>query len=65
MTNHTIITGPKTLPTAPVPRFCSLKRPVRMTSEMGTIHAVSLGSTSVTPSTAEITEIAGVIIESP
>ncbi|MEY5060002.1 MAG: hypothetical protein RJA51_1749 [Actinomycetota bacterium] len=63
--NHTSITGPNTLPTAPVPRFCTMKRPVMMAMAMGTTHDSNDDETFSRPSTAESTEIAGVMTPSP
>ena len=34
--NHTTITGPNTLPTAPVPRRWTMNSPARMTTAIGT-----------------------------
>ena len=63
--NHTIITGPNTAPTVPVPVRWMANRAIRITTEIGTTHASAAGATISMPSTAESTEIAGVIIPSP
>ena len=63
--NHTIITGPNTLPTAPVPLLCTRNSTTRMTMAMGTIQLSNPGETRVSPSTAASTEMAGVMAPSP
>ena len=65
VTNHTIITGPKNRPTVAVPCRCTANRPTMITAVIGTIHSASRGSTILRPSTADSTEIAGVIMLSP
>ena len=64
-TNHRIITGPKNRPTVAVPWRCTENSPMMMTTVMGTTSLASPGSTTLRPSTAESTEIAGVIMLSP
>ena len=64
-TNQTIITGPKNRPTVAVPCRCTANRPTMITAVIGTIHSASRGSTTFRPSTADNTEIAGVIMLSP
>ena len=63
--NQTSITGPNSQPTVPVPRRCSANNPIRIAAAIGTTRLSSDGCTISTPSTADRTEIAGVIIESP
>ena len=63
--NHTIITGPKNRPTVAVPCRCTRNRPVMMTAVSGTTSSARPGSTTLSPSTAESTEMAGVIMLSP
>ena len=63
--NHTPMTGPNSRPTTPVPKRWIANSPVRITSVIGTTSESSAGSTTSIPSTAESTEIAGVIIPSP
>jgi hypothetical protein len=63
--NHTSMTGPKTLPTAPVPRRCTKNSATRMPTAIGMTKSWSLGSTTPSPSTALSTEMAGVITPSP
>ena len=64
-TNQPIITGPKRPPTAPVPRRCTANSATMMTAVIGTTQSCSPGSTTFMPSTADNTEIAGVIMLSP
>ncbi len=64
-TNQITMTGPKSPPTAPVPNRCRAKRPIRITSENGTISLARAGEATLSPDTADTTEIAGVSIPSP
>ena len=57
--------GPKTLPTAPVPRFCTAKSATRIPTAMGMTKLSRLGWTTLRPSTALSTEMAGVMTPSP
>ena len=59
------MTGPKSKPTRVVPRFWIRNRPTRMVMASGMTQRSNAGLTVVSPSTADSTEIAGVIIESP
>ena len=63
--NHRIITGPKNRPTAAVPWRCTANSTTMITAVIGTIQGSRSGWTVLTPSTAESTEMAGVITESP
>ena len=63
--NHTAMIGPNSRPTAPVPKRWIANRTVRITSVSGTTRWSSPGATTSMPSTADSTEIAGVIIPSP
>ena len=63
--NHTPMIGPNARPTAPVPKRWIANSTVRMTSVIGTTRFFSDGAATSRPSTAESTEIAGVIIPSP
>ncbi len=63
--NHTTITGPNIRPTTAVPRRCTRNSATMITAVIGTISSASDGSTTFKPSTADNTEIAGVIMESP
>ena len=57
--------GPNIRPTLAVPRDWMKNRPIRMAIAVGITKALNPGLTVVSPSTADSTEIAGVIIESP
>ncbi|GAB1461225.1 hypothetical protein MASR2M50_30000 [Thauera sp.] len=63
--NQTTMTGPKKSPTTPVPRRWIANSTVRMSTVTGTTQASSPGATMPIPSTADSTEIAGVIMLSP
>ena len=63
--NHTNMMGPKTFPTAPVPRFCTRNKHRRMAMAMGMTQSANPFETSSKPSTADRTEIAGVMTPSP
>ena len=65
VTNHTSVMGPKNLPMPAVPRFCTAKRQNSTTSVSGITHSLNAGDTTSRPSTADSTEIAGVITPSP
>src|SRR5664279_3906236 len=64
-TNQTIITGPKRLPTFADPIRCEANRITMITAVIGTIRSCRDGWTTLSPSTADSTEIAGVIMLSP
>ena len=63
--NQSTITGPKTRPILWVPKRWIPKTTTRIAIVTGTTIDSRLGVTTFTPSTAERTEIAGVIIPSP
>ena len=63
--NQAAITGPKKRPSGPVPKRWTKNSVERITSVTGTTIASRFGVTTSRPSTADITEIAGVIIPSP
>ena len=63
--NQATITGPKNRPTTAVPTRCTANRHAMITAVSGTTHAASEGRTTFSPSTADSTEIAGVIMLSP
>ena len=63
--NHTVITGPNTLPRPPVPRRWMAKRPSRTKHVTGTTAVLNPGAASSTPSIALSTLMAGVMIPSP
>ncbi|BBO12422.1 hypothetical protein TM102_38920 [Bradyrhizobium sp. TM102] len=64
-TNQASITGPKMRPMKPVPCFCIMNRPIRMATVTGTTAGASEGASTLRPSMAESTEMAGVIAPSP
>ena len=59
------MTGPKTAATAPVPKRWTANSANRMTMVIGTMYGSKAGVTVFSPSTADRTEIAGVMIASP
>ena len=63
--NHRSVTGPKKRPMPAVPFFCTANRANRMTSVSGITPACSRGESTSRPSTADSTEIAGVMTPSP
>ncbi len=63
--NHTAMTGPNMRPTAPVPSRCTRNRQTMIAAVIGTTRSASDGAATLTPSTAESTEMAGVIMLSP
>ena len=63
--NQNTITGPNTRPIRWVPKRWTEKRTTITAIVTGITRSWMLGSTTFTPSTAERTEIAGVIIPSP
>ena len=63
--NHTVMIGPNTRPTLPVPRHCMANSATMTTAEIGRMYWVALGVTISSPSTADSTEIAGVMTPSP
>ena len=63
--NHTTMTGPKTLPTASVPRRCTANKPTRITQANGTTRSSNADEATSNPSTALTTEMAGVMSPSP
>ena len=65
VTNHATVIGPKSFPTLPVPWLWIAKRPIRIPSVTGTTQGSSAGAATERPSTADSTEIAGVITASP
>jgi hypothetical protein len=64
-TNHTTMTGPKSLPTRSVPRDWMRNSAARIATEIGTMNRCAAWVETPIPSTAEMTEIAGVIMPSP
>ena len=63
--NQTAQMGPKTAPIFAVPRYCTRKSASRITIEIGKTAFSKCGETTLSPSTAESTEIAGVMMPSP
>ena len=63
--NHTAITGPNSLPTTPVPKRWIANSAVSTAIAIGSTSEARLGTATFRPSTAESTEIAGVIMLSP
>ena len=63
--NHTAVIGPNTVATLPVPKRCTENRTARMTSVIGTTKGSKAGVTTFRPSTADRTEMAGVMMASP
>jgi hypothetical protein len=63
--NQATITGPNSRPTAAVPQRWIPNSTVSTPSAIGTTRCARLGVATFRPSTAESTEIAGVIIPSP
>ncbi len=63
--NQPTITGPKICPITPVPCLCMTNRPIRMTMVTGTTTGASDGASTLRPSIALSTEIAGVMAPSP
>ena len=59
------MTGPNTLPIDPVPRRCTANTPTRMTTASGMTQRSKPEVTTSVPSTADSTEMAGVIMPSP
>ena len=64
-TNHTHITGPNSAPTRPVPWRWIANSATRMAIVVGTMYGCKPGAITSRPSTADSTEIAGVIMPSP
>ena len=63
--NQTAITGPNSRPTTPVPSRWIRKRPIRIAAVIGSTMSPTPGAATSTPSIADSTEIAGVIMLSP
>jgi hypothetical protein len=63
--NHTSVIGPKKRPMSAVPKRCTANNPVSTTSVIGTTKGCSRSEATSRPSTADSTEIAGVITPSP
>ena len=63
--NHTTMTGPKNRPIVVVPRCWIRKSAARIAQEIGTTQSPRPGAAIFAPSTAESTEMAGVMAASP
>jgi hypothetical protein len=63
--NQMSVTGPKNLPMPLVPRFCTANRQNSTTSVSGITYCLKWGETTSSPSTADSTEMAGVMTPSP
>jgi hypothetical protein len=63
--NQHKVTGPNTAPIPPVPRFCTQNRAMRIAQVKGATTGVKAWVATSSPSTAESTEMAGVITPSP
>ena len=63
--NHSTVIGPKKRPTLPVPKRCTKKSPVSTSKVIGSTKRCSEGAATSRPSTADSTEIAGVMTPSP
>ena len=63
--NQSMVIGPKRKPTLPVPRCWIENRPMRRATVMGTMAWSRPGAATFRPSTADSTEMAGVIMPSP
>ena len=63
--NHTSMTGPNTFPTAPLPSLCRRNKRTMIVTVIGTTRESIEDEMVFVPSTAERTEIAGVIMLSP
>ena len=64
-TNHTMVIGPKNRPIPPVPCFCTMNSNSKITSVIGMTYWVKACDTTSRPSTADSTEMAGVMTPSP
>jgi hypothetical protein len=63
--NQTSMTGPNIRPMRAVPRFWTVKRRSKSPMATGTTQWVNGGATTLIPSTAASTEMAGVMTPSP
>jgi hypothetical protein len=63
--NQSKVTGPKNRPTVAVPKRCAANSAVSTTSVNGTTQRCSAGAATSRPSTADSTEMAGVMTPSP
>ncbi len=63
--NHSMVMGPNSLPTAAVPRDWRTNSATSTATAMGTTYGSKRSVATCRPSTADSTEIAGVITPSP
>ena len=63
--NHAAVIGPNHAATAAVPLLCTARSATRIATLSGRTNGSREGATSLRPSTAESTEMAGVMIASP
>ena len=63
--NHAAITGPNTRPTLPVPHHCTANKATITRTLIGKTYCRNSGAETSIPSTADSTDIAGVITPSP
>ncbi|MCY1428877.1 hypothetical protein D9M71_447760 [compost metagenome] len=63
--NHSTMIGPKRVPMRAVPCFWIRNRPTSTISDKGTTHCSRPSNAISSPSMADSTEIAGVIMLSP
>ena len=64
-TNQSSMIGPNTPPMKPVPRRCTRNKPTSTASVIGRTRRPSAGVSTFRPSTADSTEMAGVMAPSP
>lgn len=63
--NHNKVIGPKNFPIIAVPCLCTKNKAVKIPILIGTMYFASVGVAIDKPSTADNTDIAGVMIPSP
>ena len=63
--NQIMVIGPNRRPILPVPYGCNANTPIKIMMVTGTTQCASAGVATEMPSTADSTEIAGVITASP
>ena len=63
--SHSTMMGPKNLPMPCVPCFCTQNSRNSTNRVMGMTYSLKVGETTSRPSTADSTEMAGVITPSP
>ena len=63
--NHASMMGPKMRPMKPVPRLCTRNSATSTATVIGTTARDSPGASTLSPSIADRTEMAGVMAPSP